>query len=141
MGSIQSISVKYSDRDDSINPPKASNDSHVVLSTAANHDYDTSATLTKPVINTNIKTTGDESGYVKAQRKCRKKKLAYDACYTAQLSGKGEECHQWFDAYRACFLRVMTQDMENRGVKVQAGSMIGEYKEEIEGDEGEGNKR
>ncbi|KAL7466987.1 hypothetical protein ACHAXS_007255 [Conticribra weissflogii] len=73
----------------------------------------------------------DESSFARAQRKCNKKKRAYDACYTAQLSGKGEECDDLFEAYRTCFLRCMSKDMESRGVAVKEGSMIAEYKEEI----------
>ncbi|KAL3798267.1 hypothetical protein HJC23_000181 [Cyclotella cryptica] len=76
----------------------------------------------------------NESGFARAQRKCRKKKLLYDACYTAQLSSKDEDCGELFDAYRTCFLKVMRNDMERRGVKVTGGSMIGEFVEETEGD-------
>jgi len=74
----------------------------------------------------------NESGYARAERICRKKKRVYDACYTAALSSKEEDCEELFDAYRSCFLRVMTKDMEKRGIKVNAGSMVGEYKEEVE---------
>jgi hypothetical protein len=75
----------------------------------------------------------NESGYAKAERICRKKKRVYDACYTAALSIKEEDCEELFDVYRACFLRVLTKDMEKRGVKVKSGSMIGEYKDEVGG--------
>ncbi len=74
----------------------------------------------------------NESGYARAERICRKKKRVYDACYTAALSSKEEDCEELFDAYRSCFLRVMTKDMEKRGIKFNAGSMVGEYKEEVE---------
>lgn len=77
----------------------------------------------------------NESGPARAQRICRKKKRAYDACYTAQLSSKEEDCNDLFDQYRSCFLRVMTRDMEKRGVKVSENSMIGEYKEDTAEDE------
>lgn len=73
----------------------------------------------------------NESGYDRAQRVCRKKKLFYDACYTAQLSSKEEDCSDLFESYRTCFLRVITKDMDKRGVKVSENSMIGEYKEDI----------
>jgi hypothetical protein len=73
----------------------------------------------------------NESGCDRAQRICRKQKRQYDACYTAQLSSKEEDCNDLFEAYRTCFLRVMAKDMEKRGVKVKESSMIGEYKEEI----------
>jgi hypothetical protein len=73
----------------------------------------------------------NESGYAKAERICRKKKRAYDACYTAALSSKEEDCEELFDTYRSCFLRVLTKDMEKRGVKVNSGSMLGEYQDEV----------
>lgn len=73
----------------------------------------------------------NESVYYRAQRICRKQKRKYDACYTAQLSSKEEDCNDLFEAYRTCFLRIMAKDMENRGVKVSESSMIGEYKDEI----------
>ena len=77
----------------------------------------------------------NESGYAKAERICRKKKRAYDACYTAALSSKEEDCSDLFESYRSCFLRVMAKDMEKRGVKVSENSMIGEYKDDVEDDE------
>ena len=73
----------------------------------------------------------NETGYDKATRICRKKKRLYDACYTAQLSDKEENCEELFEAYRNCFMRVMHKDMEKRGVKISENSMIGEYKEDI----------
>lgn len=73
----------------------------------------------------------NESGYAKAERICRKKKRVYDACYTAALSSKEEDCEELFDTYRSCFLRVLTKDMEKRGVKVNSGSMLGEYQDEV----------
>ena len=72
----------------------------------------------------------NESGYARAQRICRRKKRTYDACYTAQLSSKEEDCNELFENYRNCFLKVIAKDMEKRGVKVNENSMIGEYKEE-----------
>ena len=77
----------------------------------------------------------NESGYARAERLCRKKKRIYDACYTAALSSKEEDCEELFDAYRLCFLKNMTKDMEKRGVQVNSGSMVGEFKEEVEDDE------
>jgi hypothetical protein len=73
----------------------------------------------------------NESGYNRAQRVCRRKKRSYDACYTAQLSSKDEDCNELFEAYRSCFLGVIAKDMERRGVKVNESSMIGEYKEDV----------
>ena len=73
----------------------------------------------------------NESGYARATRICQKKKLAYDRCYTAQLSSKEEDCNDLFETYRTCFLRIMSKDMERRGIKVSENSMIGEYKEEV----------
>ena len=73
----------------------------------------------------------NESGYDKAQRVCRKQKRKYDACYTAQLSSKEEDCNDLFEAYRTCFLRIMAKDMEKRGVNVNESSMIGEYNDEM----------
>ncbi|KAL3781983.1 hypothetical protein ACHAW5_006073 [Stephanodiscus triporus] len=72
----------------------------------------------------------NETGYARAQRICRRKKRAYDACYTAQLSSKEEDCNELFEAYRNCFLNVIAKDMEKRGVKVNEKSMIGEHKGE-----------
>ena len=72
----------------------------------------------------------NESGFQRAQRKCRKKKRAYDACYTAQLSNKEEDCADLFDAYRSCFMSAMSRDMEKRGVQVNSNSMVGEFKDE-----------
>jgi hypothetical protein len=72
----------------------------------------------------------NESGYARAQRICRRKKRTYDACYTAQLSSKEEDCNELFESYRNCFLKVIAKDMKKRGVKVNETSMIGEYKEE-----------
>mmetsp|Transcript_22895 Transcript_22895/g.55197 ORF Transcript_22895/g.55197 Transcript_22895/m.55197 type:complete len:130 (-) Transcript_22895:1987-2376(-) len=80
---------------------------------------------------TKIRPPKNESGYSRAQRKCHRKKRAYDACYTAQLSSKEEDCSDFFEAYRTCFLRVMAKNMESRGVQVSENSMIGEYKEEV----------
>ncbi len=77
----------------------------------------------------------NESGYARAERLCRKKKRIYDACYTAALSSKEEDCEELFDSYRMCFLKNMTRDMEKRGVQVSSGSMVGEFKEEVEDDE------
>ncbi|KAL7532715.1 hypothetical protein ACHAXR_004804 [Thalassiosira sp. AJA248-18] len=77
----------------------------------------------------------NESGYARAQRICRRKKRAYDACYTAQLSSKEEDCNDLFEDYRTCFLKVISKDMSKRGVKVSENSMIGEYKEEIADEE------
>ena len=82
-----------------------------------------------------MKPPKNESGYARAERKCRKKKRDYDACYTAALSSKEEDCSELFESYRTCFMRVMTKDMEKRGVKVSENSMIGEYKEEEEYDD------
>lgn len=84
-------------------------------------------TTTKP----KRKPPKNESGYSRAHRICGKKKRTYDACYTAQLSSKEEDCDDLFEAYRTCFLRVMAKDMERRGVKVSENSMIGEYIDEI----------
>ena len=77
----------------------------------------------------------NETGYDKATRICRKKKRLYDACYTAQLSDKEENCEELFETYRNCFMRVMHKDMEKRGVRISENSMIGEYKEDIADDE------
>ena len=72
----------------------------------------------------------NESGFQRAQRRCRRKKRAYDACYTAQLSNKEEDCADLFDAYRSCFMSVIARDMEKRGVQVNSNSMVGEFKDE-----------
>jgi hypothetical protein len=81
------------------------------------------------------KPPGNESVYSRAQRICRKKKQKYDACYTAQLSSKEEDCNDLFESYRTCFLRVMAKDMKDRGVKISEHSMIGEYEDETKDEE------
>lgn len=75
-----------------------------------------------------------ESGYARAKRKCLKKQRLYDACYTAALSSKEEDCGELFEAYRTCFLKWMHKDMERRGVRVSEGSLVGEFLEEEEED-------
>mmetsp|Transcript_11547 Transcript_11547/g.17503 ORF Transcript_11547/g.17503 Transcript_11547/m.17503 type:complete len:128 (+) Transcript_11547:197-580(+) len=92
----------------------------------------TTTTTSKPK---RTKPPKNESGYSRATRVCNKKKRAYDACYTAQLSSKEEDCDDLFETYRTCFLRVIAKDMEKRGVKVSENSMIGEYKDETADDE------
>lgn len=71
-----------------------------------------------------------ESGYALATRKCAKKQRLYDACYTAALSSKEEDCGELFEAYRTCFLKWMHKDMQRRGVRVSEGSLVGEFLEE-----------
>lgn len=98
-------------------------------------DDDTSSTSGKTnVIHTKKSKSPpeNESGYARAQRICRKKRRTYDACYTAQLSSKDEDCNDLFEDYRNCFLKIMANDMEKRGVKVSDTSMIGECKDEID---------
>ena len=77
----------------------------------------------------------NETGYARAERICRKKKGAHDACYTSQLSSKEEDCYDLFESYRTCFMRAMAKDMQKRGVKASENSMIGEYNEEAEEEE------
>lgn len=113
MGSSQSRPAPISDPNPSVVAPSS----------------DSATSLESP-----SKPPAKESGFARAQRKCRKKKLLYDACYTAQLSSKDEDCGELFDAYRTCFLKVMSKDMQRRGVKVTGGSMIGEFMEESEDD-------
>jgi len=92
----------------------------------------TPTTITTPSTNNKAKKQPkNETGYDKATRICRKKKKLYDACYTAQLSDKEENCEELFDAYKSCFMRVMHKDMAKRGVKISENSMIGEYKEDV----------
>ena len=94
----------------------------------------TTPTTTKNTSSTNNKAKSppkNETGYDKATRICRKKKRLYDACYTAQLSDKEENCEELFETYRNCFMRVMHKDMAKRGVKISENSMIGEYKEDV----------
>jgi hypothetical protein len=80
---------------------------------------------------TNTKRT-NETGYDLATRKCARPKRLYDACYTAALTNKEEDCGELFDNFRMCFLKWMRKDMERRGVSVSSGSMIGEFIEEEE---------
>mmetsp|Transcript_22967 Transcript_22967/g.34632 ORF Transcript_22967/g.34632 Transcript_22967/m.34632 type:complete len:136 (-) Transcript_22967:372-779(-) len=108
-----------------------------------NNTTDTTTTLqSSNASNTNTNTSKikrtapkNESGYARAERLCRKKKRVYDACYTVALSSKEEDCEELFDTYRSCFLKAMTKDMEKRGIQVNSGSMVGEFKEEVEDDE------
>lgn len=97
-------------------------------------DDDTSSTRSsKTNVNKKSKVPPEsESGYARAQRICHKKKRTYDACYTAQLTSKDEDCNDLFEDYRNCFLKIMANDMEKRGVKVSESSMIGECKDEID---------
>mmetsp|Transcript_8357 Transcript_8357/g.15156 ORF Transcript_8357/g.15156 Transcript_8357/m.15156 type:complete len:133 (-) Transcript_8357:132-530(-) len=112
-------------------------------STKASHTTDTISSSSPPDSSpptaTKKKPIRNESGYARAQRVCRKKKGAYDACYTDQLASKEENCDDLFESYHTCFLRVMAKDMEKRGVAVSENSMIGEYKEEAM-DEEENNR-
>jgi hypothetical protein len=102
-------------------------------------DDDTSTTSSNNKANNNVNKKSkqppppeNESGYARAQRICRKKKRTYDACYTAQLTSKDEDCNDLFEEYRNCFLTIMANDMAKRGVKVSDTSMIGECKDEID---------
>jgi hypothetical protein len=98
-----------------------------VTTKSSREEIDASSPATK----VKSKPPENESGYDRAQRVCRRRKRTYDACYTAQLSSKEEDCNELFEAYRSCFLKVIAKDMEKRGVKVNESSMIGEYKEDI----------
>ena len=115
----------------------------VSSSSSGNNLANTSRMLDDDTSSTSSKTNGihtkksksppeNESGYARAQRICRKKRRTYDACYTAQLSSKDEDCNDLFEDYRNCFLKIMANDMEKRGVKVSDTSMIGECKDEID---------
>lgn len=117
---------------------QTANDAAPIPSSSTHTAGDTSqATAVDATKESKVKPPKNETGYARAQRVCRKKKRTYDACYTAQLSSKEEDCHDIFEEYRTCFLRVMAKDMEKRGVKVSENSMIGEYKDEV-ADEDEG---
>ena len=80
-------------------------------------------------------TSRKESSYDLATRKCATARRHYDACYTAALSSKEENCGELFDVYKSCFLKWMSVDMKRRGVQVSEGSMVGEFLEEEEDDE------
>mmetsp|Transcript_9361 Transcript_9361/g.15403 ORF Transcript_9361/g.15403 Transcript_9361/m.15403 type:complete len:137 (-) Transcript_9361:227-637(-) len=136
MGSSQSTPSTASS-DDNISSSSITNSNNNTIDTTAasqskNDDSNPSSNNTTKIKRQPPK---NESGYARAERLCRKKKRVYDACYTAALSSKDEDCEELFDAYRSCFLKAMTKDMEKRGVKVSSGSMVGEYKEEVEDDE------
>jgi hypothetical protein len=90
----------------------------------------TEAPPTAPTQTTPSTQPPTESGYALAKRKCLKKQRLYDACYTAALSSKDEDCGELFEAYRTCFLKWMSRDMVRRGVRVSGGSMVGEFLEE-----------
>ena len=135
MGSSQSTqSSPTPSSDDNISTSSITNNNQNIIDTAAasqSNDSNSNSNTTK----IKRQPPKNESGYARAERLCRKKKRVYDACYTAALSSKEEDCEELFDAYRSCFLKAMTKDMEKRGVKVSSGSMVGEYKEEVEDDE------
>jgi len=136
MGSNQSTpsSAAPSDEVSKSSSSITNNNSNTIDKTTASQSSDGSNANTNT---SKIKRTApkNESGYARAERLCRKKKRVYDACYTAALSSKEEDCEELFDTYRSCFLKAMTKDMEKRGIQVNSGSMVGEFKEEVEDDE------
>lgn len=80
------------------------------------------------------------TGFQLVQRKCRKKKRAYDKCYAqwyggAFVSGKLEEtredCDDLFDAYKRCIFMGIREDRNRRGVgPPKPGSALAEFAEE-----------
>lgn len=117
--------------DDASSTPSTSGTTTEPQTTTTASDLDDSAVSSSTTKKEKKKPPENESGFNRAQRICRKHKRKYDACYTAQLSSKEEDCNDLFEEYRTCFLRVMAKDMEKRGVKVNESSMIGEYKDEM----------
>lgn len=91
-----------------------------------NHaDDESTETTTKITERSRRSARKNMSGFERVQRKCRKKKREYDACYSewyggAFVSGKLEEtrenCDDLFDAYKRCILMGMQKDREHRGV-------------------------
>mmetsp|Transcript_16541 Transcript_16541/g.47621 ORF Transcript_16541/g.47621 Transcript_16541/m.47621 type:complete len:143 (-) Transcript_16541:1524-1952(-) len=82
-------------------------------------------------------------GFERVQRKCRKKKRAYDKCYaewyggafvSAKLENEREDCDDLFEGYKHCILMGMKQDRDRRGVGAsKPGSALAEFeKEQIE---------
>uniref|UniRef100_A0A7S2M0W9 Uncharacterized protein n=1 Tax=Skeletonema marinoi TaxID=267567 RepID=A0A7S2M0W9_9STRA len=126
----------------SVQPSDEVNTSSSIINNNNNTIDTTTKSQSSNASNTNTNTSKikrtapkNESGYARSERLCRKKKRVYDACYTAALSSKEEDCEELFDTYRSCFLKAMTKDMEKRGIQVNSGSMVGEFKEEVEDDE------
>ena len=137
MGSSQSspaAAVKSSNESNSASTINEKNTAEIITASQSNHNKNTNISNTTKI---KKKPPKNESGYARAERLCRKKKRIYDACYTAALSNKEEDCEELFDSYRSCFLKAMTKDMEKRGIKVNSGSMVGEFNEEIENDDDE----
>lgn len=138
MGSTQSSPTPSSSDGNISSSPNTNNNTAIIDTTitkSQSNDDDKSSNSNNTTKIKRKPPPKNESGYARAERICRKKKRVYDACYTAALSSKDEDCEELFDAYRSCFLKAMTKDMENRGVKVSSGSMVGEFKEEVEDDE------
>jgi len=80
------------------------------------------------------------SGFALVQRRCRRKKMTYDKCYSELYGGfvsakstDNSECEELFDDWRECVLRGMKKDRDKRGVKAPG-------KESILADLDEGNE-
>ena len=72
--------------------------------------------------------------------KCRKKKAVYDKCFSQWysdrfLTGKSinqeEECGEFFEAYRQCYMKKLKREFFDKGQKkVKEGSMLAEELDE-----------
>ncbi len=63
------------------------------------------------------------SGYARVEYKCRRKRRAYDACYSQLYGGflvaketDSTGCDDVFEDWRQCILRGMKKDREKRGL-------------------------
>lgn len=80
------------------------------------------------------------SGFARVQHKCRRKKRAYDACYSQLYGGfllaketDSTGCDEVFEDWRACILRGMKKDREKRGLpRPKKESILAELDEDDE---------
>jgi Uncharacterised protein family (UPF0203) len=82
----------------------------------------------------------ERKGYDLVQYKCRRRKAAYDRCYsdwynkkflTAQDINRDETCDELFEKWRECMLRGMIKEREREGLPPpKKGSMLSEFMEE-----------
>ena len=82
----------------------------------------------------------ERKGYDLVQYKCRRRKAAYDRCYsdwyskrflTAEDINRDETCDGLFEKWRECMLRGMLKEREREGLPPpHKGSILGEFVEE-----------
>ena len=81
-------------------------------------------------------------GFDLVQHKCRRRKAAYDRCYTSWYKQKfltakdihrDESCDDLFDKWKECMMRGMMKEREREGLgPPKEGSILGEFLEEQE---------